>query len=82
MNKKYLLACGDSFTEGHVQGKKASWATYVGPLVASRGGMSNGGFVAYLLVEKQRKSQRMCSYDYRSDFYRTLYVQPVIEGGS
>jgi hypothetical protein len=28
LNKKYLIATGCSFTEGHWLGKKASWATY------------------------------------------------------
>jgi hypothetical protein len=47
MSKKYLIACGDSFTEGHVLGKPASWATYVGPKLGLEtiniacGGMSN-----------------------------------------
>ena len=25
-NKKYLVVCGDSFTEGHMLGEKGSWA--------------------------------------------------------
>jgi hypothetical protein len=29
MNKKYLIACGDSFTKGHTLGEKGSWAYHV-----------------------------------------------------
>lgn len=47
MNKKYLIVCGDSFTEGHVMGEKASWAYWVAKKMnlelinLSCGGMGN-----------------------------------------
>jgi hypothetical protein len=28
-NKKYLVVCGDSFTEGHIMGERASWAYHL-----------------------------------------------------
>ena len=47
MNKKYLITCGDSFTEGHDLGKVASWAYWTSDSIGTelinlaKGGMSN-----------------------------------------
>lgn len=47
MNKKYLVVSGDSFTQGHEMGEKASWAYWVAKelnlelINLSRGGMGN-----------------------------------------
>jgi hypothetical protein len=47
MNKKYLITCGDSFTEGHDMGEKASWAYWTSDSLnlelinLARGGMGN-----------------------------------------
>jgi len=47
MDKKYLVVCGDSFTEGHVMGEKASWAYWVSKelnlklINLAKGGMGN-----------------------------------------
>lgn len=47
MTKKYLIACGDSFTEGHLIGETASWAYWTAKSLGlelkniASGGMSN-----------------------------------------
>jgi hypothetical protein len=47
MNKKYLIVCGDSFTEGHEMGETASWAYWTAKSLnlelinLAKGGMSN-----------------------------------------
>lgn len=47
MSKKYLITCGDSFTEGHTMGEKASWAHWVAKemnlelINLARGGIGN-----------------------------------------
>ena len=47
MHKKYLISCGDSFTEGHDMGEQASWAYWtanslgLGLINIASGGMSN-----------------------------------------
>ena len=90
MNKKYLLACGDSFTEGHVQGKKASWATYVGPKLGLEtiniacGGMSNDWIcnttLTWLMKNKEKAKECVVMIGW-SDFGRQhCMFQPVIEG--
>ena len=90
MNKKYLLACGDSFTEGHVQGKDASWATYVGPKLGLEtiniacGGMSNDWIcnrtLTWLMKNKEKAKECVVMIGW-SDFGRQhCMFQPVIEG--
>ena len=90
MNKKYLLACGDSFTEGHVQGKKASWATYVGPKLGLEtiniacGGMSNDWIcnrtLTWLMKNKEKAKECVVMIGW-SDFGRQhCMFQPVVEG--
>lgn len=90
MNKKYLLACGDSFTEGHIQGKDASWATYVGPKLGLEtiniacGGMSNDWIcnetLVWLMKNKEKAKDCVVMIGW-SDFGRqyTIY-QPIVEG--
>lgn len=47
MNKKYLIVCGDSFTQGHDMGSEASWAHWTADILnlelinLAKGGMSN-----------------------------------------
>lgn len=90
MNKKYLLACGDSFTEGHVQGKDASWATYVGPKLGLEtiniacGGMSNDWIcnrtLTWLMKNKEKAKDCVVMIGW-SDFGRQhAMYQPVVEG--
>ena len=90
MNKKYLLACGDSFTEGHIQGKDASWATYVGPKLGletiniALGGMSNDWIanttLTWLMKNKEKAKDCVVMIGW-SDFGRQHAIfQPVVEG--
>jgi len=90
MNKKYLLVCGDSFTEGHIQGKDASWATYVGPKLGLEtiniacGGMSNDWIcdttLTWLMKNKEKAKDCVVMIGW-SDFGRQYTVyQPIVEG--
>ena len=90
MSKKYLIACGDSFTEGHVQGKDASWATYVGPKLGLEtiniacGGMSNDWIcnttLTWLMTNKEKAKDSVVMIGW-SEFGRQHNMfQPVIEG--
>jgi hypothetical protein len=64
MNKKYLIACGDSFTAGHDMGETASWAYWTAESLElelinlSMGGMSNEWInmrtLSYLHANKER----------------------------
>jgi hypothetical protein len=89
INKKYLVACGDSFTQGHIMGKDASWATYVGKTLQLRtvniavGGMSNDWIcnttLTWLMQNKEKAKDSVVMIGW-SDFGRQYSVfQPVIE---
>lgn len=89
IKKKYLVACGDSFTQGHVMGKKGSWATYVGKSLQLQtiniacGGMSNDWIcnttLTWLMQNKEKAKDSVVMIGW-SDFGRQHTVfQPVIE---
>ena len=90
MNKKYLLACGDSFTQGHIQGKKASWATYAGPKLGLEtiniacGGMSNDWIcnttLTWLMKNKEKAKDCAVVIGWSEFGRQHSMFQPVIEG--
>lgn len=92
MKKKYLVACGDSFTEGHNQGKDASWATYLGPKLGLEtvnlacGGMSNDWIsdetLKWLMRNKDKAKDSVVIIGW-TEFGRQYFpFQPIIEEGN
>lgn len=86
---KYLVVCGDSFTQGHIMGETASWAYWTAKELGLElvnlavGGMANDWIyskpILWFNKNKDKISQSVCMVCW-SDFGRqhTIY-QPVIE---
>lgn len=86
---KYLVVCGDSFTQGHVMGEQASWAYWTAKELGLElinlaiGGMANDWIyskpILWFNQNKDKINQSICMVGW-SDFGRqhTIY-QPVIE---
>lgn len=86
---KYLVVCGDSFTQGHIMGEQASWAYWTAQELGLElvnlaiGGMANDWIyskpILWFNQNKDKISQSICMVAW-SDFGRqhTIY-QPVIE---
>ena len=89
MSKKYLIACGDSFTEGHVLGKPASWATYVGPKLGLEtiniacGGMSNDWIcnttLTWLMKNKEKAKDSVVMIGWTEFGRQHTVYQPINE---
>lgn len=64
MDKKYLVVCGDSFTEGHDMGEQASWAYWTADSLGlelinlASGGMSNEWITMRTLSYLQQNKDR------------------------
>jgi hypothetical protein len=60
-NKKYLVVCGDSFTEGHMLGERGSWAFYLAQTMNLKlinlaiGGMGNEWISNMIITHLNKK---------------------------
>jgi len=88
MKKKYLVACGDSFTEGHNLGKDGSWATYLGPKLGLEtinlacGGMSNDWMcnttLTWLMKNKEKAKNSIVIIGWSEFGRQHCMYQPII----